>query len=115
EAACPRRDARASAGMCLHRLQYVVRQAEFQQSLKKCQRRLRALILIGTIRMQPISTAPGHRVVDGNVQIIASEKPFERSSRFLSPALVSCDAGGLETGGHHGLSFHWLLIESCTF
>src|SRR6185295_2971152 len=101
--------------MRLHRVQDVVSQAEFQQGLQKRERGLRALILVGTIRMQAVSTAPAHRVVDGNVQVIASEKPFERTSRFLSPTLVSCDAGGLEAGGHHGLSFHRLLIESCAF
>src|ERR1043165_4028375 len=101
--------------MCLHRLQDVVSQAEFQLGLKKRQRRLRALILVGAVSMQTVTTSSGHRVINGKIQIVTSKKPFKRSSRFLSPALVSCDAGGLETGGHHGLSFHRLLVESCTF
>src|SRR3989304_4293764 len=61
--------------------------------------------------MQTVSTTTGRRVVDGQVEVVASEEPLEGASGFLAPALVARDAVGFEASGDHGLRLHRLLIE----
>ena len=54
--------------------------------MKEGKRRFGALVAIGAIRMESITATAGGRIVKGQVQIIASQKPIEGSARLLEPA-----------------------------
>src|SRR5437868_4473578 len=65
--------------------------------------------------MEAVATTARGRVVNGQMQVVAPEEPFERAPRFLAPARVVADAVRLEARRHHGLRFHGLLIKARAF
>ncbi len=83
--------------------------------MKKSECRFRALVFVYAIRMQTIATTPSGRVINGKVQVIATQEPLEGASRFIAPTFIAGDAVRLEAGRDHRLCFDWLLIETCTF
>ena len=65
--------------------------------------------------MQTISSTARRRVVNRKIKIVAAEEPVESAPRLLVPVLVARDPMRFEASGHHGLSFHRLLIEAGAF
>ena len=60
--------------------------------LGKCQEerqgRLSALVLVGSIGMEPVATSTCGRVVEGLTEVVAPEEPLERRLRFHEPGRV---------------------------
>ena len=90
-------------------------QPKLDQCLQECQRGFGTLILIGAVGMQTIAAATGSCVVQGQVQIVAPQEPFEGAARLLSPILLARQAVGFQAGRHHPLGFHRLLVEAGAF
>lgn len=65
--------------------------------------------------MQTIAATSGRRIIDGKVQVIATQEPLEGASRFTAPTLVAGDAVRFEAGRDHRMRFDRLLIEARAF
>ena len=64
--------------------------------------------------MQAVSTTACCRIVDRQVQVVATEEPVKGAPRFLVPPLIAGKAMRFEAGRDHGLRLHRLLIEART-
>ncbi len=70
---------------------------------------------LGRSGCKTIATSTCGRIVDREIQVVATEEPFKGALGFLAPTSVTGDAIGLKTGRHHCLTFHGLLIEAGAF
>ena len=78
---------------------------------RKRERRLRALVLVHAIGVQPVAAAAGGRVVERLLQVVLTEKPAEGAARVLGPAMVAGHPARVETGRDHRARLDRLLIE----
>src|SRR6188768_3063078 len=109
----------ARCGLCrrgLHEARQRVLQCSlFGQRDEKGQGGFGTLILAQPIHMQAVATAPGAGIVERKSQIISSEKPLERATRFRDPERVVRGVIGLDAGGYRRLRLDGLLVELRTF
>ena len=63
------------------------------------------MIFIGAIGMQAVAASASYRIIDRQVQIVASEEPVEGAACFIVPAFVSRDSVSFEAGLE---SLQWL-------
>src|ERR1700722_14870170 len=84
----------------------------FQQCRQKRQRRFRALVLIGAVRMQAVAAAAGDGIIERKLQIVVAEEPVEGRPGFVAPAAVSSNAVCLQARRNRTGSFKRLLIEA---
>ena len=64
--------------------------------------------------MQAVSTTACCRIVDRQVQVVATEEPVKGAPRFLVPPLITGKAMRREAGRDHGLRLHRLLVKAGT-
>src|SRR5512140_2073688 len=93
------------------RLNSVFGEAQFQQRLEEGEGRFVAEVCVGAVGMKTIATSAGSRVIDREIQVIAPEEPFKSPLGFLAPTIILRNSIGLETGRHHSLTLHGLLVE----
>src|SRR6185503_20712897 len=62
--------------------------------------------------MEPVPAATRDRIVNGEIEIVASEIPVKGAVRFGAPAFVAGRAICFQTRGDRGLRFQRLLIET---
>src|SRR5487761_71759 len=89
-----------------------VQLAHFQQRHQKRQGRLSPLVFIRPVRVQPVSTTAGSRIVECNLEIVVSQEPIERAPCLFTPAFLSCCAISLQTRRNGPTGFHWLLVKA---
>src|ERR1700722_17520547 len=65
--------------------------------------------------MQAVAAPAGNGIVKRKLQIVVAQKPVESRPRFGSPAAVSGDAVGLQSGRDRTRSLNRLLIEAGLF
>src|ERR1700681_3070580 len=63
--------------------------AHFQECHQEGQSGFSALIFIGPVRMQPVSTTASSRIVQCDLKIVVSQEPIERAPRLFTPAALS--------------------------
>ena len=69
----------------------------------------------GNAKVETIPAPTRRRIIDGEIQIVAPQKPLECPLGFDTPAFVACTPIGFETRRDHRLCFHRLLIKSGSF
>src|SRR5947207_15930152 len=83
----------------------------FREAEKIGHNRLAAPILVRAVAMQPITTATGVQVNQGQRQIIAAEKPGECARRVCPPLEMAVGTPGRKTGRNRRCGLQRLLIE----
>src|SRR5438105_13646991 len=83
----------------------------FREAEKIGHNPLAAPILIRAVAMQPITTATGVQVNQGQRQIIAAEEPGECARRVSSPFEVAIGTPGRKAGRDRCRGLQGLLIE----
>src|SRR5436853_7493585 len=83
----------------------------FREAEKLGHNRLAAPILIWAVAMQPITTATGVQVNQGQRQIIAAEEPGECARRVRPPLQIAIGTPSRKAGRDRCCGLHGLLIE----
>src|SRR4051812_36226664 len=83
----------------------------FREAEKIGHNRLATPILIRAVAMQPITTATGVQVNQGQRQIIAAEEPGECARRVSSPFEAAIGTPGRKAGRDRCRGLQGLLIE----
>ena len=95
----------------LHRVPAHFVGAHVHQREQERERRLRALVLVHPVGVQPVAAAAGQRVVERLLQLVLSEKPGERAPRVLGPAMISGRAERVHARRDRRAGLDRLLIE----
>ena len=84
----------------------------FQQRHKKRECGLSALILVYAVRMKAIPASACDCIIQGNLQIVFSEKPIECFARLFKPWALFRQPVYLKASGDRCASLDRLLIEA---
>src|SRR5689334_14606504 len=87
--------------------------AHVAQCHQERQRRLRALVAIGAISMEPVATAARGGVVQPLADGVLTEEPVEGAGAVIQPAGIPADVERGETGRGDGAGLNRLLVECC--
>src|ERR1051325_1727556 len=102
-------------GWLLETGQGVLQRLHLREREQKRERGLGALVLAQPIHVQTVAAATGGRIVKGESQIVAAEKPLKGTPRFRDPEGVARGLIGFDAGRNRGLGFYRLLIEERAF
>src|SRR6185295_19248038 len=83
----------------------------FRKAEKIGHNRLAAPVLVRAVAMQPITTATGVQVNQGERQIVAAEEPGEDTRRVSSPFEFAIGAPSRKAGRDRRRGLQGLLIE----
>ena len=70
-----------------------------------------ALVLVGPVGMQSVTTTAGRRVVKTFSEVIGAEEPVEAAGGFGAPMAVTGAVEGFDAGADRGSGFDRLLVE----